>query len=63
MIPQNIKDIVSSEQYTGFFQTLALILFLIFFIGVVIYVFSRSKKHYDDVAHAPLDDEEKPFDL
>lgn len=63
MIPQNLKDIVSSEEYTGFYQTLALLLFLMFFVGLIMYVFSRSKKYYDEQAHAPLEDDDQPFDL
>ncbi|MDO5614653.1 MAG: cbb3-type cytochrome c oxidase subunit 3 [Cruoricaptor ignavus] len=63
MIPQNVKDILSNEQFSGLFQTVALLIFMIFFIGLVIYVFSRPKKHYNDAANAPLDDEEKTFNL
>lgn len=63
MIPQNVRDILSNEQYTGLFQTIALILFMIFFIGLVIYVFNKPKKHYDEAANAPLDDDDKPFNL
>lgn len=58
MIPQSFKDILSNEDNTGFFQTLALLIFLVFFLGVVFYVFSRPKRHYEDVANAPLQDDE-----
>ncbi len=63
MIPQNVKDILSNSGNTGLYQTLALILFLIFFLGIVYYVFSRPKKFYDEEANAPLDDdtEDKNF--
>ncbi|MDY3548099.1 CcoQ/FixQ family Cbb3-type cytochrome c oxidase assembly chaperone [Riemerella anatipestifer] len=57
MIPQNFKDILSNTEGTGFYQSLALILFIIFFVGVVYYVMSRPKKFYQDKANAPLDDE------
>lgn len=57
MIPQNIKDILSNGENVAFFQTLSMIFFLIFFVGIVIYVFSRSKKHYDEEANAPLNDD------
>ncbi|MEJ8589893.1 CcoQ/FixQ family Cbb3-type cytochrome c oxidase assembly chaperone [Riemerella anatipestifer] len=56
MIPQNFKDILSNTEGTGFYQSLALILFIIFFIGVVYYVMSKPKKYYQDEANAPLDD-------
>ncbi|MDY3344699.1 CcoQ/FixQ family Cbb3-type cytochrome c oxidase assembly chaperone [Riemerella anatipestifer] len=57
MIPQNFKDILSNTEGTGFYQSLALILFIIFFIGVVYYVMSKPKKFYQNEASAPLDDE------
>ncbi|KIA89355.1 cbb3-type cytochrome oxidase subunit 3 [Kaistella jeonii] len=57
MIPQNIKDILANGENVGFYQTLSMIFFLIFFLGIVIWVFSRSKKHYDEEANAPLDDD------
>lgn len=57
MIPQNVKDILSNGENVGFYQTLAMLLFLFFFLGIVYYVFSRPKKHYDEAANAPLDDD------
>ena len=57
MIPQSVKDILSNGDNVGFYQTLAMILILIFFLGIVFYVFSRPKKHFDEEANAPLDDD------
>lgn len=57
MIPQSFKDILSNGEYTGFYQTLAMVLFILFFIGIVIYVFSRPKKYYKEDENAPLDDD------
>jgi len=57
MIPQNIKDILANGENVGLYQTISMIFFLIFFLGIVIWVFSRSKKHYDEVANAPLADD------
>lgn len=57
MIPQNIKDILANGENVGLYQTLSMIFFLIFFLGIVIWVFSRSKKHYDEEANAPLEDD------
>lgn len=62
MIPQSVKDLLGNTDNAGFFQTLALLIFMIFFIGIVVYVFSRPKKHYRDEEHAPLDDDQ-PLDL
>ena len=57
MIPQNVKDILSNGENVGFYQTLAMLLFLFFFLWIVYYVFSRPKKHYDEEANAPLDND------
>lgn len=56
MIPQSVKDILANGENVGFYQTFAMIMFLLFFLGIVYYVFTRSKKHYDEAANAPLDD-------
>lgn len=57
MIPQNIKDILANGENVGLYQTFSMIFFLIFFLGIVIWVFSRSKKYYDEEANAPLEDD------
>ncbi len=57
MIPQSIKDIVGSGEYVGLFQTIAMIIFILLFLALIWYVLSRPKKHYNDEANAPLNDE------
>lgn len=44
----------------GLLQIISLLILLIFFVGLVIYVFSRPKKHYREEENAPLDDDQ-PF--
>lgn len=64
MIPQNFKDILSNVENVGLYQTIAMFLFLFCFLGMIIYVFTRPKKYYNDTANAPLDDdidEDDPF--
>lgn len=56
MIPQNFKDILSNSENVGLYQTLALILFVLFFIGLVYVVFKKPKKYYRDRENAPLED-------
>lgn len=56
MIPSNIKDILANIDNAGFYQTLSMIIFIIFFISTVLYVLSRPKKHYSEVEKAPLED-------
>ena len=57
MIPSNIKDILANIDNAGFYQTLSMIIFIIFFIIIVLYVLSRPKKHYSEVEKAPLEDD------
>lgn len=56
MIPQSIKDILSNGENVGLYQTIAMVVFILLFLGIVYFVFSRSKKHYDEEANAPLND-------
>lgn len=56
MIPQSFKDILSNGENVGIYQTLAMLLFIMLFLGIAYYVFSRPKKHYDEEANAPLND-------
>ena len=57
MIPSNFKDILAHIENAGILQTLAMLIFIIFFLSTVYYVMSRAKKHYSDVEKAPLEDE------
>ena len=57
MIPSNIKDILANIDNAGIYQTLSMIIFIIFFISTVLYVLSRQKKHYSEVERAPLEDD------
>jgi len=63
MIPQNFKDILSNTENASLYQTLALIFFMLFFIALVIYVFSRPKKYYKEEEHAPLEDDQDDVNL
>lgn len=57
MIPQSFKDIISNGKYTGIFQTVAMVLFILIFLGLVGYVMSRPKKIYEEEQKAPLGDD------
>lgn len=59
MIPQSFKDIVSNVENAGLFQILAMIIFLILFVGLVYYVVSRPKKFYTEEENAPLDNDDE----
>ena len=57
MIPSNFKDILANMENTGFYSTLSMIIFILFFVATVFYVVTRPKKHYSDVEKAPLEDD------
>lgn len=57
MIPQSFKDILSNGENVGLYQTLAMIIFILLFLGIAYFVFSRPKKYYDNEANAPLNDD------
>jgi cbb3-type cytochrome oxidase subunit 3 len=58
MIPQSFKDIVSNVENAGFFQTLAMIIFILFFLVVVYIVINRPKNYYNEEENAPLEKDE-----
>lgn len=55
MIPQNFKDFLVNTENTGLYQMIALIFFLIFFISLIVLVFSKPKKYYKAVSELPFD--------
>ena len=59
MIPQSFKDIISNGENVGLYQTLAMIIFLLLFCGIMWFVFSRPKKYYEEQENAPLNDDEQ----
>ncbi len=63
MIPQSVKDIVGNGENVGLYQTIAMLLFIIFFVGIILYVFSRPKKFYEEEENAPLNDNTEDNDL
>lgn len=54
MIPQSVKDIIGNGDNVGLLQTISMFIFMIFFLALIWYVFSRPKKHYEEEANAPL---------
>jgi len=63
MIPQNFKEIVSSGDGVGFYQTLALVLFIMFFVGLVFLVFKKPKSYYRDRERIALEDNESDANI
>ncbi len=50
------KEVLRSIEGIGLFPSVSLILFLTLFIVVLIYVIRKGKKHFDNAAQIPLDD-------
>ena len=63
MIPENFKQILSNSQNSSFYGTLALVLFVLFFSGLIYVTLMQPKKRYNDVEALPLDQDEKNFNL
>ena len=59
MIPQSFKDLISNGENVGLYQTLAMIIFLLLFLGIIWFVFTRPKKYYNEQENAPLSDDEE----
>ncbi len=58
MIPQNFKDILTNGDHAGLYQTIAMLLFILLFLGIVYYVFSKPKKYFSEAEEAPLEDDQ-----
>ncbi|MNK21550.1 hypothetical protein D3C87_398090 [compost metagenome] len=65
MIPQSFKDIVANVENAGLFQTIAMIIFILFFLTIIYVVLRRPKKYYKEEENAPLekDHEDDKFTL
>ena len=63
MIPQNFKDVLANVQNAGLMQTIAMILFILFFLSLIYVVMSRPKKYYHDAENAPLENDSDDFKL
>lgn len=59
MIPQSFKDILANGENVGLYQTIAMLIFILLFLGIAYFTFSRPKKYYDEEANAPLEDNSK----
>ncbi|MDL1913612.1 MAG: CcoQ/FixQ family Cbb3-type cytochrome c oxidase assembly chaperone [Bergeyella sp.] len=57
MIPQNFKDIISNTENANLFQIIAMIIFIILFLGLVVYVMNKPKKYYEKEENTPLSED------
>lgn len=57
MIPQNFKDVISASENANLWQIISMLLFMLFFVGVVFLVFKKPKKYYEEDANLPLSED------
>jgi|AntRauTorcE11897_2_1112592.scaffolds.fasta_scaffold00774_9 cbb3-type cytochrome oxidase subunit 3 len=50
------KEVLRSIEGIGIFPSIALILFLGFFIGLIIYLIKKGRAYFQDIARLPLED-------
>lgn len=42
----------------GIYPSISLIIFFVFFVGLIIYLIAKGKKHWEDAANLPLEDDD-----
>ncbi|MDZ7716774.1 MAG: cbb3-type cytochrome c oxidase subunit 3 [Balneolaceae bacterium] len=52
------KEVLRSIEGIGIFPSIALMLFMGFFVGLIIYLVKKGKSHYEDAAKLPLQSDE-----
>ncbi len=52
------KEVLRSMEGIGIFPSISLILFFSFFVFLVIYLIVKGKKHWDEAARLPLNNDE-----
>ena len=53
------KDVLRSIEGIGIFPSIALVLFLAFFIVLIIVLIKRGRGYYEDVSKLPLESDEE----
>lgn len=51
-----IKTIISKVDNAGIYQSVSLILFMLFFISLIVFVHTKPKEYYKYINHLPLED-------
>lgn len=52
------KEAFSNYEYAAVLQTISLLLFVIFFSGLVYFIWKRPKEYYNEEANLPLEEKE-----
>lgn len=51
-----LKTVISGVKNAGVYQSLALVLFTIFFVSLIIFICTKPKYHYKNINHLPFED-------
>lgn len=54
------KDVLNAIEGAALFPTISLIIFFVFFVGMVIYVYTKDRAHVDEMAAMPIADNSAP---
>lgn len=52
------KNVLRAIEDIGIYPTISLVLFFTFFVGLIIYLIVKGKKHWEDAAQLPLEDDD-----
>ena len=55
------KEVLQSIQGIEFYTIVSMIIFILFFIGMIIWLFKVDKKYIKDMSELPLEDDNKEF--
>ena len=50
-----IKDVLAENELSPTLQTIALVLFFLFFVSAVLIVITRPKEYYKEISEVPLE--------
>lgn len=51
------KEVLRSIEGIGIYPSIALVMFLTFFIGLIIYLTRHGREYFQDIARLPLEDD------
>ena len=55
------KEVLQSIQGIEFYTIVSMIIFILFFIGMIIWLFKVDKKYIKDMSELPLEDDNNEF--
>lgn len=52
------KEVLRSIEGVGIFPSIALVVFVVFFIWLIIYLVKKGRSHFEDASRLPLEDDD-----